>query len=387
MRLSRIFLGTLVVAILASAAEAQHLGDVSLSTTAVNLATNLACTGANQTFTTGTTAGFNNIGQIRHFLSVGSSIGVQKFRAEIDGIDNQGNLYRISDVMQLTGLFPRQGTVKGIGAFPQIQISITCAPGTGTFSAAYAGDFGSDASITGAYQLAQIDHVNFNLSPAGSSQSDNLVQTPFGNSSGTYYFQYNTTSAAGATLAISCSLSAISTSQVVFTATLANNTNVQPFAVPASVCPLMNVQFNTGGGGTSITGEMIFTLPGLSLTDPCVSGAKNSTPFQQAASAQVIAGTALKQTYICSFNLVTAGANNVAVVEGTGAVCVTAPLGVMGGATAATGWNLGANGQVSFGSGTGTIAKTATVSGGANVCILQSAATQTSGVLTWIQAP
>jgi len=249
MRLSRIFLGTLVVAILASAAEAQHLGDVSPQYHAVNLATNLACTGRTKTFTTGTTAGFNNIGQNPALPQRRE----QHRRPEVSpprstGIDNQGNLYRISDVMQLTGLFPR-GKERSRESERSADTDLHhLRTGYRHVSARLMPETSDRTHRShGAYQLAQIDHVNFNLSPAGSSQSDNLVQTPFGNPRGRI-FQYNTTSAAGATLAISCSLSAISTSQVVFTATLANNTNVQPFAVPASVCPLMNVQFNTGGG-------------------------------------------------------------------------------------------------------------------------------------------
>jgi hypothetical protein len=89
--------------------------------------------------------------------------------------------------------------------------------------------------------------------------------------------------------------------------------------------------------------------------------------------------------YFCSINLVAAAADNVALVEGTGATCGTGTAGIAGGATAATGWNLGANNlTMATGSGSGAVAKTAVA--GDNVCILVSAASQLSGVISWTAA-
>ena len=86
-----------------------------------------------------------------------------------------------------------------------------------------------------------------------------------------------------------------------------------------------------------------------------------------------------------SFNVVTATAQNLAVVAGTGTTCATTTVGVpglTGGATAATGWNLAANGGLTFGGGGSSIAQT-TVNGTA-LCLFQSGTGQVSGGLTYV---
>ena len=115
-----------------------------------------------------------------------------------------------------------------------------------------------------------------------------------------------------------------------------------------------------------------------------VVACENFAPINTTASLQLLSSGGLAQNfYICSFQIVVSIADNVALVEGTGATCGTSTAGVFGGATAATGWNLPANGQVSIGSGLGMIGKT-TVAGN-NLCLLVSSAAQISGGFTWTQ--
>lgn len=112
----------------------------------------------------------------------------------------------------------------------------------------------------------------------------------------------------------------------------------------------------------------------------------NFKPINTTASVQIIAaGNANMFVYLCSYNLVPAAADNVAIVEGTGATCGTNTVGMVGGATAATGVNLVASENVALGSGVGAISRTAVA--GDNVCLLVSAATQLSGVVGWTQQP
>lgn len=107
------------------------------------------------------------------------------------------------------------------------------------------------------------------------------------------------------------------------------------------------------------------------------------TPFSLTASGQIITGVASKQTYICSINLVTATAQNIALVEGTGSTCATGIAGMAGGTTAATGWNFAANGGLTHGSGLGAVLRSATLAD--NVCLLLSSTGQTSGAVSWTQ--
>jgi len=106
------------------------------------------------------------------------------------------------------------------------------------------------------------------------------------------------------------------------------------------------------------------------------------TNISVTANTQLITGTAAERLHICHVDLVaTGGAINVALVEGTGATCGTGTAGLFGGATAATGWGLAAQGGIVLGDGRRVIRRTAV--DGDNLCILVSAATQVSGVIRW----
>ncbi|MBZ5703263.1 MAG: hypothetical protein LAN84_15630, partial [Acidobacteriia bacterium] len=121
------------------------------------------------------------------------------------------------------------------------------------------------------------------------------------------------------------------------------------------------------------------------IVDPCANSALTRTAFviNQTAGAQVITGAASKQTYICSIFYVTATAQNVALVEGTGTVCATGTAGMAGGATAATGQNWAANeGWTNPATGFWHF-KTATAAD--NLCLLQSGTGQISGGGSYVQ--
>ena len=144
------------------------------------------------------------------------------------------------------------------------------------------------------------------------------------------------------------------------TVTLGDATNPDNAAPVDATKGLMVQSYGTGCAGATIANTVY-------------------TPINTTASAQLIAGTAAQKLHICLVNLVVATADNVAVVEGTGATCGTGTAGVMGGATAATGWNLGANGQVAIGNGHDELTQVATTAD--NLCLLVSGAAQVSGFI------
>jgi len=86
-------------------------------------------------------------------------------------------------------------------------------------------------------------------------------------------------------------------------------------------------------------------------------------------------------------DITSATAQNIALVEGTGSVCATNIFGLAGGTTAATGWNLAANGGLTKGAGSGTIYSPSadTNATAANVCLLSSSTGQISGQITYVQ--
>lgn len=108
-------------------------------------------------------------------------------------------------------------------------------------------------------------------------------------------------------------------------------------------------------------------------------------PFSLASTTalKIISLVSGKNIYICSINIVSAAANNVALIDGTNSTtdCNAATHGMAGGTTAATGWNFAANGGLTQGTGIGVIAATVTVSH--DVCLLASGSGQLSGVVSW----
>lgn len=119
-------------------------------------------------------------------------------------------------------------------------------------------------------------------------------------------------------------------------------------------------------------------------SDPCQIGVKIATPITITTPTTLINGAAARKNYICSFVAVPSGAETVSLVEGTGNVCATSPLALIGGATAASGLALPTNGILAVGSGSGTIA--AGTNANFNVCLLKSGTTnRVSGVLIYVQ--
>lgn len=113
--------------------------------------------------------------------------------------------------------------------------------------------------------------------------------------------------------------------------------------------------------------------------DPCTDNVDASIMVNQTAGTQLITGSTDARIFLCQVTLVSATAQNIALVYGTGTVCATGTGGLMGGPTAATGFNLAANDRVTIGTGIAAVAWTTAAA--QNVCLLQSGSGQISGRL------
>lgn len=144
----------------------------------------------------------------------------------------------------------------------------------------------------------------------------------------------------------------------------------------------------TTGDNATVNTDAIGLLWSRSL-DPCNGVAKTHIPINisTATTTELTPSLAGASThyYICSIDLVTAGANNVALVDDDSDNCGSVTSGLAGGTTAASGWNFAANGGLSKGNGDSTVFKT----GGTNrvVCLVTSAAVQLSGSIQVVAAP
>lgn len=127
------------------------------------------------------------------------------------------------------------------------------------------------------------------------------------------------------------------------------------------------------------------SLGTFSSSDVCQANTKVYASINGTASKTLITGTGGKTMYICSLNIVTATAQNINIVSGSSTVCATGMTevkGLAGGVTAATGWNLPANGGLTFGNGEASIAKVANA--GDDLCLLSSSSGQISGGLSYV---
>jgi hypothetical protein len=120
------------------------------------------------------------------------------------------------------------------------------------------------------------------------------------------------------------------------------------------------------------------------LVDPCKGQTKQYASINQTANTQIATGATSKKIYVCSIHVVVSSAANVALVEGAGTACATSTAGIpgFGGATAATGWNFGANGGIALGNGDSSLG--AEANSGDNLCLFNSGSGQVSGGLSYV---
>ena len=125
------------------------------------------------------------------------------------------------------------------------------------------------------------------------------------------------------------------------------------------------------------------------LLPPWNSNAQSSSRYlectlivaiNQTTGTTIITGTASQRIYICSILLVSATAQNVSIVEGTGTVCATGITALYGGTTASIA--LAANGGFAQASPKPFISTQVTANG---LCILQSGAGNVSGSISYVK--
>lgn len=136
------------------------------------------------------------------------------------------------------------------------------------------------------------------------------------------------------------------------------------------------------------------TLPALipnsynivQCADACQTAPHIFVPISitSATTTQLLAGSAGKKIYICYLSLAAgAVADNVAIVEGTGATCAGGTAGIIGGITTANGINLTAASNISFLANFSAIGVTAAAND--NVCLITSSGGPLAGVAVFAQ--
>jgi len=404
--------GAAILAALALPSLGQNLGSVTLgtaqaqvfsgqTTAAVTPNSNpaLQCTPTN-----GSPCAIPNNGQSVHTLvySGGSCTSLDMrleasydgstfFNISSDALDNSANA-----VSGLAGF----GGVTAVGYYPVIRANLVKAVGCGGagVNAFYSGTAATTPTTSAITQQASGYRVPVTIATVTSAAFSTIViPTPFGSSAGSLFVQCSAACAAGGAYSVLLAPtdSGIG-SRVLSNVAIAQVSTLQRFDIPAVNTNRVLVSL-TPTGASANTWTIVYqfapqgqtslirnSTQGGNSSSGAVTACDQFTPINTTASVQIGTGVAGTVFHICSFEILASAAENVALVEGTGATCGTSTAGVFGGATAATGWNLTAgNLQISLGSGFGFIGKTATA--GDSLCLLVSAASQVSGGFTWTQ--
>jgi hypothetical protein len=144
-------------------------------------------------------------------------------------------------------------------------------------------------------------------------------------------------------------------------------------------------------GTNTVTVKPGSTSPALGDTAEVVNVSPNPSPVctsfanvSQTAGTQVITGTASQFLYICAITLVSATAQSISIVEGTGTTCATAIQGIVGASSTTASMALAANGGFSAIAASPWL-KTKTAAD--NLCLLQSGSGNVSGVISYVSRP
>lgn len=123
---------------------------------------------------------------------------------------------------------------------------------------------------------------------------------------------------------------------------------------------------------------------GYTSDDPCDGvTAKSQVAFSNAADAILITGTSAKKTYLCSLVIITQAAEVINLVGGTGSVCATNKVALMGSTTDANGLSFAANGGLTIGTGRGTVAMTTVAAD--DMCLTLGGTSRVAGNAIYVQ--
>lgn len=144
---------------------------------------------------------------------------------------------------------------------------------------------------------------------------------------------------------------------------------------------------NTSALLTTAAFQTAFGTGSVVSADPCDGSAKTVHVVNMSTATTVEIANAVSGQffYICSINLVAAGAQTVAIVEDDTDGVGSPTAGLNGGTTAATGWSFAANGGIALGNGGSTVMKTGTAN--RYLGIITGQAVQLSGTITYVSAP
>jgi hypothetical protein len=228
------------------------------------LATNLACTGSGQSFSTNTAAlnaaGFRNLGQTQHYVTI-TPAGTTALSVRIFGQDANGNNIQISDAVFPGVTFSASNVVTGSGNFPNLVVIVQCTGGS--FTLTYFGTSATSNVTAGSYLVSQQTKSLFTAAPTNTTVGSPTFVAPYASSFGKLFFQYQTAGIAGSSLTVACQSGGSLVQFGNWTFPLVNTTAAQIFQVPDEECPLIQMSYVSGGASANTFNlDYGFTYPG-----------------------------------------------------------------------------------------------------------------------------
>jgi len=144
----------------------------------------------------------------------------------------------------------------------------------------------------------------------------------------------------------------------------------------------LNINVAAGSGAVKASGTNAATTDAALVVAPSPNPSTMCTSFiaiSQTASTDLVTST--NKLHICAMLIVSATAQSISLVEGTGATCGTGTAAIMGATTAANGMSLAANGGWTH---TADRAFLVTATTADHLCLLQSGAGNVSGFISYV---
>ena len=304
-----------------------------------------------------------NIGQNVHMVSIRVDAGAARVRLQLEASNDGTNFFPISaqDATVFTQISPgasNVGAVYGFGFFPVLRACIlefNIAAAAPTLTAHYSGT-SSTQRPEGQFNPAQNNYRTMAFAADAATSITRSVVAPFGNTAGILTFEPSAALPAGTCTLQVTAVYGVNTGLSVLPLTNLATTGVQHFFIPAHPATSVSVEY-TNCGATAVTYSLsyVFFAPTLPLVNT-TGRAAGATSFLTeaefactqsrafnlagASTTEIIPLVAGQTIRVCHISFSLSAADDVTLVQGTGAACAGTPANLSGLYDNTTGLNL-----------------------------------------------
>jgi hypothetical protein len=244
----------------------------------------------------GGACGIQNLGQNFHTLTYVSTSPAAQFQLRLEASIDGDNYFPLTD----DATSQTSGVLYGQGYYPVVRVNLLAYSGSGTITAFYAGTSTGSVPPTGSMNQSQTYKKILASAVAGGSTATYSLNPPCASTGGLIWFQYNAGALGGAAFSVYSGSDLLNLFTTPFLYTIANNSNVQSFPVPAQPGTFIQVTLS-GTTGSTYSMQYDFNCPGgqggYGLGAPQVAGllqpdsagtATNNTETTSATATSIV---------------------------------------------------------------------------------------------------